>query len=190
MAYAKSRTSSEGLLYSSIETCTYGILFFGTPHHGASKAKLLRSLVNLASIMPNKVVNAESDLVKALEEGSETLQNINDHFAPLIPNYKVYFFWESGKMDLGVTRDYIVDQDSAAPTMIPHTLRCGLDGDHQSMVKFEKSSETGFRIVAGTLVGYSELAPAVIKDRVARSRENMVTARNFEAMELLSGRRA
>ena len=140
--------------------------------------------------MPNKVVNAESDLVKALEEGSETLQNINDHFAPLIPNYKVYFFWESGKMDLGVTRDYIVDQDSAAPTMIPHTLRCGLDGDHQSMVKFEKSSETGFRIVAGTLVGYSEQAPAVIKDRVARSHENMVTARNFEAMELLSGRRA
>jgi len=146
--------------------------------------------MNLTKLMPNKVVQTESNLVKALEEESETLQNINDHFTPLLPNYEVYFFWESGKTDLGVTRDYIVDQDSAAPTMIPNTYRCGIDGDHRSMVKFGKNSLTGFKIVAGTLMMYSEKTSEVIKDKVSRSNERLLETRRFEAMELLNGRRA
>ena len=55
-----------------------------------------------------------SGLVNALKRKSEIVQNITDQFAPLMPRFRVYFFWEQEKIDLKYKRDYIVDETSAA----------------------------------------------------------------------------
>lgn len=114
LAYAESRPRLSHV--HSIYTCTFAILFFGTPHHGSSKANLLGNLQKVASLaVPKAAIDLESGLVNALEKESETLQNITDQFAPLMPSFRIFFFWEQEKTDLKYKRDYIVDETSAAP---------------------------------------------------------------------------
>ena len=61
----------------------------------------------LDALAPSKVWDTDGQLVNALQEGSETLQNITDQFAPLMKRFHIYFFWEQEKTDLGATRDYV-----------------------------------------------------------------------------------
>ncbi|KAF4625977.1 hypothetical protein G7Y89_g12187 [Cudoniella acicularis] len=190
LAYAESRTVTRNMRYGSINTCTYGILFFGTPHLGSSKAKLAHSLQRMVSLVPNGMIESSSSLLKSLEEESETLQNINDHFAPLMPKYQISFYWETEKTRLGgLTSDYIVEQDSAAPLMIANTERCGIEGDHRQMVKFEKNTDQGFKIAAGALMRYTEEAQMVVGARYARSEDLDFERRKFDALEILSNTR-
>ncbi|KAE8440749.1 hypothetical protein EG329_006608 [Mollisiaceae sp. DMI_Dod_QoI] len=186
LAYAESRTATRTMRYSSISTCTYGILFFGTPHLGSSKAKLAHSLQKMVSLIPKSVVDSSSNLLKSLEEESETLQNINDHFAPLMPKYEIAFYWETEKTKMGVTMDYVVEQDSAAPLMIPNTERCGIDGNHRQMVKFANNTDQGFKIAAGALMRYTEEAQRVVRARYARSEDIDFERRKFDALEILN----
>jgi hypothetical protein len=52
-------------------------------------------------------VDTNSQLADALYEGSEVLQNITDMFAPLMKNFRIYFFWEQEKTDLGGSLGYV-----------------------------------------------------------------------------------
>jgi hypothetical protein len=186
LAYSNSRSSEKIAHISSIFTCTYGILFFGTPHNGSSKARLLGTLQKLASVaVPQKVGQFESSLVSALEEESETLQDITDHFVPLMKNFCIYFFWEQEKTDLKYTRDYIVNQESAAP-VFDNTERSGIAADHSSMVKFSENTSQGFRSVAAALDRYCEEAPDVIRRRCIQAAQAQDEERCREAMELYS----
>jgi len=88
-----SRTAPKVAHLHSIYTCTFAILFFGTPHNGASRPRLVGSLQKLASLtVPKKMLQIESNLLNALEEESETLQNITEQFAPLMPDFRIFFF--------------------------------------------------------------------------------------------------
>lgn len=187
MAYSASRYASKIAHLHSIYACTFAILFFGTPHNGSSKARLLSSLQKLASLpIPKGVVQFESSLVNALEEESETLQNITDQFAPLLTNFRVFFFWEQEKTDLKYTKEYIVDEASAAP-ILDNTERCGIAGDHRGMCKFGSNTSQGFRTVVAALRRYSLEAPGVIKGRWIKATEMLSENRRHEAMEMLNG---
>lgn len=100
----------------SIFVSTYGILFLGTPHNGSDKANLAvfsQRIVN--TVFPSKLVDTDSQLLQALRTGSEVLQEITDNFTPLMKNFRIYFFWEQKKTDLGATWDYV----RARPCMRP-----------------------------------------------------------------------
>ena len=68
-------------------------------------ASVMQRMVKFA--MPKRIVDTDSQLLHALKEGSEVLQNINDQFAPLLKKFCVFFFWEQQKTSLGPTRDYV-----------------------------------------------------------------------------------
>ena len=112
LAYSASRTSRLVQHLHSIFVSTYAVLFLGTPHAGSSKASLAstgRKMID--ALVPSKIWDTEGQLLEALQEGSETLQNITDMFAPLMKNFRIYFFWEQEKTDLGTSKDYVsVDQ--------------------------------------------------------------------------------
>lgn len=57
--------------------------------------------------MPSKVMDTEGQLLDALQEGSEVLQNITDMFVPLMKNFRIFFFWEQEKTNMGFTQDYV-----------------------------------------------------------------------------------
>lgn len=183
LAYAESRPRLAHV--HSIYICTFAILFFGTPHHGSNKANLLGSLQKMASLtIPKTVVEFESGLVNALEKESEILQNITDQFAPLMPNFRVFFFWEQEMTNLKYRRDYIVDETSAAP-ILDDTERCGIGADHQRMCKFQSPNDQGYRTAVAALRRYAREAPNVIQRRYQRAANLHRDEKLVEAAELL-----
>jgi hypothetical protein len=128
----------------------------------------------------------ESQLVNALEEDSETLQNITDQFAPLMSHFRIFFFWEQEKTDLKYTKEYIVDETSAAP-ILDNTERCSIAADHRGMCKFERGSDQGFRTVVAALRRYAQEAPEIIRSRWIKTAGNLSENRQQEAMEMLMG---
>lgn len=58
-------------------------------------------------MVPSKVFDTDGKLLEALKEGSEILQNVTDMFAPLMKNFRIYFFWEQEKTDFGPTFKYV-----------------------------------------------------------------------------------
>jgi protein SERAC1 len=129
-------------------------------------------------------VDFESGLLTALEEESETFQNITDQFAPLMSNFRIFFFWVQEKTDLKYTRDYIVDEASAAP-MLDNTERYGIASDHRVICKFDTNTSQGFRIIASALRRYIEEAPQVIQGRWQKMTETRRESRRHEAIEIL-----
>ncbi|KAL9046878.1 MAG: hypothetical protein Q9214_000404 [Letrouitia sp. 1 TL-2023] len=183
----QSRTSAKISHLHTIFACTYGILFFGTPHHGSSKAGALSSLEKIVSlVVPKRILQTSSGLVCALKEDSETLQEIADQFAPLMKHFRIFFFWEQERTDLKYTKDYIVDEASAAP-ILDDTERSGIAADHRNMCKFDSKNSPGFRTVAAALRRYSVDAPSVITVRLARVGRILHEQRLHEADELLQG---
>lgn len=76
----------------SIYVSTFAILFFGTPHDGSNKAKLASTSRRMVgALVPSRVVDTEGQLLDALQEGSEVLQNITDVFAPLMKKFHIFF---------------------------------------------------------------------------------------------------
>ena len=128
----------------------------------------------------------ESNLVDALEEESETLQNITDQFASLMANFGFFFGGEQKKTDLKYAKEYIVDETSAAP-ILDNTERCGIAADHRGMCKFERSTAQGFRTAVAALRRYSQEAPQVIRSRCIKTTEMLTENRRHEAMEMLRG---
>ncbi|KAI9650182.1 hypothetical protein NHQ30_000195 [Ciborinia camelliae] len=148
-------------------------------------AELYADREKLANLtMPRKLCQNESTLVSALREESETLQNITDHFVPMMKNFSICFFWEQQQTDLKYTKDYIVEETSAAP-VFDDTERAGIASDHSGMVKFEKNTSPGFRLVASILCRYCRDAPPVVKRKWATTQKALSERRQAEALEAL-----
>ena len=136
--------------------------------------------------MPNKVLQTDSSLLQALQEDSETLQNITDQFAPIMHRFRIYFFWEQERTDLKYTKDYVVDEPSAAP-ILDNTERSGIAADHRAMCRFDKKDSPGFRTVIAALKRYCHEAPEVVNLRLRKASLELRTQRRYEAEELLRG---
>jgi hypothetical protein len=141
-----------------------------------------RRLVSV--VTPSKLLETDGQLLEALEEGSETLQNVTDIFVPLMKHFRIYFFWEQHKSDLGTTKDYIVEESSAAPILYD-TERYGLPYDHRGMARFESTTSPGYSVIVAALKRYAKDASEVVARRHAHTRQMLRASRENEAAELL-----
>lgn len=108
LAYSAGRTSKSIQHVHSIYVSTFGILFLGTPHDGGNKVRIAStSRRMIGALVPSKIVDTQGQLLDALQEGSEVLQNITDMFVPLMKDFRIFFFWEQDKTNMGVTQDYV-----------------------------------------------------------------------------------
>lgn len=98
----------------------------------------------------------------------------------------IFFFWEQEKTNPKYTKEYIVDEASAAP-ILDNTERCVMEGDHREMCKFGSSSSQGFRTTVEALRRYSREAPQVIEGRCIKASEMLRNNRRHEAREMLNG---
>ncbi|KIW00621.1 uncharacterized protein PV09_07817 [Verruconis gallopava] len=190
LSFSKDKTSRKTSHLHTIYTCTFGILFFGTPHNGSSESRILGTLQKLASTsnVLRKHAQTESDLVRALREESETLQNINDYFAGMMKRFRIHFFWEQLPTNIGRNKkDYIVSQESAAPISWPDAERAGITADHFNMVKYQSNKAQGFRLVVSALDMYCSEAPDVIQKRYREVYDQLNQEWQNEALEQLRG---
>jgi hypothetical protein len=149
----------------SIFVSTFGMLFLGTPHRGADLAQWGSYLETLChAIMPKKAIDTGPQLVDALKSNSETLLNIDRQFAQLLEDFHIYFFHEAKPSDLKGLLRFIVEEDSAAPTL-PDVERAGIQADHQHMCKFESDNAPGFDLVVDAIQRYADEAPVKIRTR-------------------------
>ncbi|KAI1362244.1 ribonuclease-like protein p/mrp subunit [Xylaria arbuscula] len=184
LVYSASRTSSHINHLRSIYVSTYGILFFGTPQQGSRKANLLTSAQRIVDILlPSRIVDTEAQLLDALREGSEVLQEITDNFVPLMKDIRIYFFWEQEKTNLGYKLDYIVTESSAAP-ILDNTDRAGIRADHRNMCRFTSRNAPGYRLVASSLVRYSRDAPQTVARKWRNERDMLRSIRQKELQHL------
>ena len=89
-------------------------------------------------------------------------------------------------MDLKYTKDYIVEETSAAP-ILDDTERSGIAADHRNMVKFENKNSPGFRTVVAALKRYAQDAPAVIQARLIEANTMLSSLGWQKATELARG---
>ena len=83
------------VIYRQINNNTIGIVFIGTPHHGADLAKMLKQLLDSSFSMTRSV----TDLVP----GSQIIKEINDAFGDRARSLQLASFWESRGTTAGVT---------------------------------------------------------------------------------------
>ena len=109
LVYSANRTGKPIQHVHSIYVSTFAILFLGTPHDGGTNKVKLASATRrmIGAVVSSKVVDTNGQLLDALGRGSEALQNITDMFVPLMKHFRVFFFWEQEKTDLGFTMDYV-----------------------------------------------------------------------------------
>ena len=149
---------------------------------------MLSTLTKMTSLaIPRKLFTSSSSLTSALKEDSETLQNVNDQFSPLMARLKIFFLWEQKPIDLKYTKDYIVEESSAAPMMIAGVERAGIMEDHRGMCRFRSDKEQGFRTVVAALKRYIAEAPGTILERHERAEETAWKGRLDEAKDLVKG---
>ncbi|KAH8725092.1 hypothetical protein GQ44DRAFT_772490 [Phaeosphaeriaceae sp. PMI808] len=179
LAYSNSREDKGVEHLRSIFTCTYGILFLGTPHNGISKETLLSQ---------GRHNTGPSHFMLSLLKGSEMMNEINDQFAPLMKQFAIFNFWEELETQCGTDNFYVVDQESAAPAW-DNVERCGIMATHSTMTKFENRHDRRFRPILEALSRYTRSASAVIKLRLAKDAELMDQKRQQAIGEILHSQR-
>lgn len=179
LAYSSSRENKAVEHLRSIYTCTYGILFLGTPHNGMSKETLLSQ---------NAHDTGPSHFMLSLLKGSEMLNEINDQFAPLMKQFAIFNFWEELETQYGTQKLYVVEQESAAPAW-DNVEKCGIMATHSSMTKFESRLDRRFRPVLEALSRYARSAPDLIRSRWLQDAELMDQKRRQTVGELLRPQR-
>jgi len=179
LAYSATRTSKKVEHLYSIYISTYGILFMGTPHHGLEHAAW-------QSIVQSSVAakGTPSGLLQALLKNSETLQNITDQFAPLVKQFRLYFFWECIETKMGSKSGYTVREDSAAPIW-DNTERSGIYATHAQMCRFANRESAEFQTVLAALLRYARGAQETIGPRWSSAKRFLATQRSIEAAELI-----
>lgn len=187
LIYSRSVRHSHTERTRSIYVSTYGVLFLGTPHNGSDLAKWGSLLERISSaVLPKKFFDTSPQLIQALKTNNETLQNINRLFIEIHNRYHLYFFHEGKPMDLKGTRDFVVDEDSAAPLM-EGTERMVIEKDHSHMCKFESENAPGYDVVAEALMRYADDAPELIAGRWVEEKRIRDLERQEAAKELLRG---
>jgi hypothetical protein len=92
-------------VYRSIYLSTFGIVFLGTPHTGADAASWGLMLQGMAdAVIPRKLFESESVLLRTLKKDNETLANINNHFLDIFQRFRIHMAHENHKTDVKGTK--------------------------------------------------------------------------------------
>ncbi|KAI8162351.1 Protein SERAC1 [Colletotrichum sp. SAR 10_70] len=169
--------------YRAIFVSTYGIVFLGTPHGGSDMAKWGQMIQNMSdAIIPRKLFDSESVLLKTLKKDNETLQNINIHFLDIYQRFKIHMVHENHKTDVKGTKMLVVDARSAGP-QLPGVTYYGIEATHSGMCKFPDQHAPGYRNVSTAIRDWVRESPSVIQTRWIVEQDDKRVRAQTEAAE-------
>ncbi|KAK4042951.1 hypothetical protein C8A01DRAFT_32894 [Parachaetomium inaequale] len=179
----------------SIYVSTYGIIFLGTPHNGSNAAAWGGIIQRMAdSVVPRKIFESESVLLKSLKKDNETLQQISSHFLDIYQRFKIHMAHENQKTDVKGSKILVVDASSASPQLVGVTYY-GIEATHSRMCKFDSENAPGYRTVSTAIREWVADAPDVIpirweveedQRRVRANLENFERLRQYQGSAIVS----
>lgn len=169
----------------NILRATRGIVFLGTPHHGAGLAKWAEMLAMSVGL----VKQTNPDILTVLKRDSEVLARIQDSFHTMIrarnqgglPPIEITCFYEElplrgfGVVSLVVSIAYPLHANYAPQVVplesaiLPGYVPIGIHQNHMDMTKFEREDDPGFTAVAGELRRWVKELSAPSEAGVART---------------------
>ncbi|KAB8067067.1 hypothetical protein BDV29DRAFT_163796 [Aspergillus leporis] len=132
-----------------IKTCTIGVIFAGTPHRGADKAKWATIAGHLTRFV---LKSPNTRLTEALERGAHTLERLQGDFSRILLGLPIYTFSEEREFP---GNGIIVDRDSAV-IGFPHEVRQQIPADHKMMVKFAGPEDPGYERIKNAILNLIE----------------------------------
>lgn len=92
------------------------IFFLATPHRGSDYAAILNNILTITGILSSR------DYIKDLTTGSSSAQLINDEFGKYAHDLPIFSFYETLRMNVGLSSTVIVKPDSAVLGKAPWPL--------------------------------------------------------------------
>ena len=142
---------------AAIKRSTKGVLFAGTPHRGADKAKWGSVATNLAKLIQKDYSGV---LLESLKRGDEVLERLQKPFSYILRDFALFTLLEEleypkiGKVRLscevlclpypGLSKAQIVAKDSAVLGDRDEKEYL-IHGDHSSMIKFSSREDEGYK---------------------------------------------
>ncbi len=136
------------------------------------------------ALLPKKIFDTESILVKTLKTNNETLQNINVHFLDIYQRFRIHMVHEMVKTDLKGTKALIVDQNSAGP-LLPDVTYYGIEATHSGMCKFQSKYSPGYLNISTTVKTWIGECPNLIRSRWELERKMRLQVQQAEAREIM-----
>ncbi|RYP42951.1 hypothetical protein DL770_011993 [Monosporascus sp. CRB-9-2] len=136
------------------DTCrmrTKLIIFLGTPHRGSSSAGWGEIMANLARL---SLQDSNKEIVKTLEVNSELLNNINEQFQPVVPEFgiRIHSFQEArGITGMKGLHNKVVDDFSSKLDLRPFETVESVDTNHMQMARCSDKTDEQYRKIVGVL---------------------------------------
>ena len=139
-AYMLARSSA---VYGALTGRIHTIFFLATPHRGSDSAKLLNNIL--------QITYSTRPYLADLERGSGAIQSINDEFRNYSADVKLWSFYETQKLKMGIISSLIVDPDSAT-LGYREEKQIPMNADHRSICKFDTPSDPNYVTLRNALV--------------------------------------
>ncbi|KAK5995602.1 Protein SERAC1-like protein [Cladobotryum mycophilum] len=186
LLYSNDLRASHHEDYRSIYVSTFGIMFLGTPHAGSDAATWGLVLQAMSDcIMPRKLFESESILLKTLKKDNETLANINNHFLDIYQRFRIHMVHENHKTDIKGTKILVVDPASASP-QLPGVTYYGVEATHIQMCKFENAHSPGFGALSTDIRQWVLEAPSFVAMRWQVEEHEKASRMQHEIQERMS----
>ncbi|KAK7708036.1 hypothetical protein SLS64_006858 [Diaporthe eres] len=127
---------------SSLAKRLHSIYFLATPHRGSDSAKLLKNILQMAS--------SNRAYIDDLDRNSGAIQSINDAFRNFSGEVKLWSFYETQKLNIGMINRLIVDPDSAI-LGYKEEMQIPMNADHRSICKFESPTDPNYVVIRNSL---------------------------------------
>ncbi|KAH8907338.1 NACHT and WD domain protein [Coniochaeta sp. PMI_546] len=157
------------------------IFFLATPHRGSDYAAILNNILTMTGILSSR------DYIKDLTTGSRSAQLINDEFGKYAHVLPIFSFYETLRMNLGLSSTLIVKPDSAVLGAGFENERCQLiNANHRDICKFDSPDDPNYITLRNAL---STAVQDILKDlTVNKERETKKQLKALRSLLIVSDR--
>ncbi|KAH6697153.1 hypothetical protein F5X68DRAFT_226540 [Plectosphaerella plurivora] len=150
-----------------IVNSTFAVIFFGTPHRGASIADLGLKIIRVAAAATHMSYNPS--IIKTLDQNSETLKGLRKDFIDTLDymitrnNFESSTFQENqGLSNVPGFKGKVVEDDSSE--LERNDRNDHIEADHMGMCRFSGSDDPGFAVFSGETGSICQLAHVQRRD--------------------------
>ncbi|RYP71363.1 hypothetical protein DL771_004851 [Monosporascus sp. 5C6A] len=146
------------------------IFFLATPHRGSDYAATLNNILMVSGVMSSR------PYIRDLTTGSTSTELINNDFGKYANDLQIFSFYETIRMNLGISSGLIVEKRSGFKNERVQYL----NANHRDICKFDGLGDPNYITLKNALVGaIQDLSKDILVSRNLMSKEHMKILKTF-----------